>query len=71
MKPPRSGVLTGWGIVCHSRRGTSFIRCNLRSGYVFRTRAEARERAALIRCPGMAATPIRVRVTIEAKENEI
>ena len=71
MKPiPRTA--TRWAIALHSRgkhRGSSIFARRRRgeSEPLYQPRAEARAAAAKLRCLGLCATPIRVRVTIEAK----
>lgn len=70
MKPPPRTVQR-WGIALYARgrhRGSS-IPINGRRGepdHVYKSRAKARAAASKLRCLGLCATPIRVRVTVEA-----
>lgn len=70
MKPPNPRTFDAWGVAIHGRqRGAgSILRTTVRGSLrLFTTRAKARAAARLDRSLGCAATPVRVRVTIEAK----
>lgn len=69
MKPPNPKTFEAWGVAIHGRqRGAGSIlrgmtRHELR---LFPTRAKARAAARVERSLGCEATPVRVRVTVEA-----
>lgn len=71
MKPPPRTVQR-WGIAVYRRgkyRSSSIpIDVSQRDerDHVYKSRAKARKAAARMRCLGLCATPIRVRVTVEA-----
>lgn len=69
MNPPKPATVTGWAIALYSRgnRG-SLIRTRRRDKFLYASRSEARKVAREIRSRFLCATPIRVRVTIEARE---
>lgn len=69
MNPPKPATVTGWAIAIYVRGNrASLIRWRKRERFIYASRSEARKVAREIRSRFLCATPIRVRVTIEARE---
>lgn len=70
MKTPPTRSFDAWGVAVHGRyRGAgSILRGNSKVPAIYPTRAKARSAARIERCLGLAATAIRVRVTIAAMQ---
>ena len=66
MKETRPASYHAWGISTSSRKGTAWISGHAGWPRIYTTREKAREDAKRIRCLGLCATPIRVRVQVEA-----
>lgn len=66
MKETRPAIYRAWGIKMHSRKGAAWISGHAGWPRIYTTREKAREDAKRIRCLGLCATPIRVRVSMEA-----
>lgn len=70
MRTPGARTFTGWAIAVHRRgknRGAG-IRGFVGQRFVWPTREEARVEARKVRVLGLCATPVRVRILMEARE---